>query len=65
MIHNFIADCAWDFEQLFNYQSQLYKVISYIKLFIIFDFFESERINYLFLNLVLNTLDNKDLRSSL
>jgi len=64
MIHNLIADYAWDFEQFFNYQSQLYKVISYIELLIVFDFFESEWIDYLFLSLVLNTLDNKDLRSS-
>ncbi len=63
IIHNLIADYAWDFEQFFNYQSQLYKAISYIELLIIFDFFESERINYLFLSLVLNTLDNRDLKS--
>ncbi len=59
-----MTDYAWDFRQFFNNRSQLYKVISYIKLLIVFDFFESERINYLFLSLVLNTLDNKDLRSS-
>jgi len=64
MIHNFMTDYAWDFRQFFNNWSQLYKVISYIKLLIIFDFFESKQINYLFLSLVLNTLDNKDLRSS-
>ena len=64
IIYNLMTDCAWDFRQFFNNRSQLYKVISYIKLLIVFDFFESERINYLFLSLVLNTLDNKDLRSS-
>ena len=65
MIHNLIADFAWDFRQFFNNWSQLYKVISYIKLFIICSLFESKWIIYLFLSLVLNTFDNKDLRSSL
>jgi len=65
MIHNFITDFAWDFKQFFNNQSQLYKVISYIRLFIICSLFESEWIIYLFLSFVLNTLDNRDLRSSL
>jgi len=64
MIHNLMTDCAWDFKQFFNNWSQLYKVISYIKLLIVFDFFELKRINYLFLSLVLNILDNRDLRSS-
>ncbi len=64
MIHNLMTDYAWDFRQFFNNRSQLYKVISYIKLLIVFDFFELEWINYLFLSLVLNTLDNRDLKSS-
>ncbi len=65
MIHNFIADFAWDFRQFFNNWSQLYKVISYIKLLIVCSLFESEWIVYLFLSLVLNTLNNRGLRSSL
>ncbi len=64
IIHNLMTDCARDFRQFFNNWSQLYKVISYIELLIVFDFFESERIDYLFLSFVLNTLDNRDLRSS-
>ncbi len=52
-------------DNFFNNWSQLYKMISYIKLLIVFDFFESKQINYLFLNLVLNTFDNRDLKSSL
>ena len=65
MIHNLTADFAWDFKQFFNNRSQLYKVISYIRLLIVCNLFESERIIYLFLSFVLNTLDNRDLRSSL
>ncbi len=65
MIHNFIADFAWDFRQFFNNWSQLYKVISYIRLLITCSFFESERIVYLFLSLVLNTFNNRDLKSLL
>ncbi len=64
IIYNLMTDCAWDFRQFFNNRSQLYKVISYIELLIVFDFFESKWINYLFLSLVLNTLNNRDLRLS-
>ncbi len=49
MIHNLIADFAWDFRQFFNNRSQLYKVISYIRLLIACSLFESKQIIYLFL----------------
>ena len=48
IIHNFMTDCAWDFRQFFNNRSQLYKLISYIELLIIFNFLNQSELTIFF-----------------